>query len=73
MKVLKELLVVLGKPFLIYGLAIFLLYCCLSFCCGRRGEVKTMKAPGTGGRRIPRAGFEEDPSGYFRALRDDRR
>ena len=66
-----------GKPFLIYGLAIFLLYRCLRFCCryccGRRGVVKTMKAPGRAGRRIPRAGFEKDPSGYFRALHADRR
>ncbi|EHA8591236.1 hypothetical protein COCNU_scaffold038379G000010 [Cocos nucifera] len=46
----------------------------LLFLCGRRGgggraAGKIMKAPGSGGRRMPRASFESNPRGYFRSLR----
>lgn len=35
----------------------------------QRGSMKMMKAPGTGGSMMARAAFENDPRGYFIALR----
>nr|CAD1837978.1 unnamed protein product [Ananas comosus var. bracteatus] len=60
------------------GLAVFVVLLVLYSCCccgggtmkapGRRGG-GTMKAPGRRGKRISRAGFESNPSGYFKNLR----
>ncbi|XXG52425.1 hypothetical protein AAC387_Pa03g0770 [Persea americana] len=37
-----------------------------TLCASGSENDKWMKAPGKNGLRIPRAGFERDPKGYFR-------
>ncbi|XXG52429.1 hypothetical protein AAC387_Pa03g0774 [Persea americana] len=37
-----------------------------TLCASGSENEKWMKAPGKKGLRIPRAGFERDPKGYFR-------
>ncbi|XP_010936430.1 uncharacterized protein [Elaeis guineensis] len=51
---------------------LFLYYCCRCCCRGGgaagRAAGRMMKAPGRGGRLMPRASFEGNPQSYFRDL-----